>query len=180
MFPKPLAKNNVYDILKDGISNLLLNTAFCIKGGKYFCSQKMPKIKAQKLNMTQVWQNTEVVPVTVLKTDDKEIFENLEVGKKVTISGKNKGRGFQGVVKRHGFSGMDKSHGTKHHLRAPGSIGSTDQARVIPGKKMPGRMGQETITIKNIKVIELHPEKNEILVKGAVPGMKGSQVELRI
>lgn len=129
--------------------------------------------------MSQIWQNTKVVPVTILKVDNKEIFESLEVGGEVTISGKNKGRGFQGVVKRHGFSGMNKTHGTKHHVRAPGSIGSTDAARVIPGKKMAGRMGKETVTTKNIEIMQLKPDNKEILVKGAVPGMKGSQVEIR-
>lgn len=140
----------------------------------------MPKFKAVKSHMTQVWQDVNVVPVTVLKMDDKEVFEHLEIGQKIVISGKSKGRGFQGVVKRHGFHGSDKTHGTKHHLRAPGSIGSTDPARVIPGRKMAGRMGQETKTVKNIKVVELRPEKNEVYIKGAVPGMKGSRVEIRI
>ena len=140
----------------------------------------MEKIKTKKLYMTQIWKGTEVIPVTVLKTENQEAFKKLEEGKEITISGKNKGRGFQGVVKRHGFSGMDKTHGTKHHLRAPGSIGSTDPARVIPGKKMPGHMGAQTITIKNIKIIELHPDKKEIFIKGAAPGMKGNDIELRI
>jgi len=144
-----------------------------------FLAIQTMKIKAQKLHMTQIWQDTKVVPVTILKVKENTL-ENLEVGKKVTISGKSKGRGFQGVVKRHGFHGMDKTHGTKHHERAPGSIGPTDPARTLPGRKMAGQMGQETVTIKNLEIIELRPNENTVYIKGAVPGMKGSNIEIRV
>ncbi len=138
------------------------------------------KIKGTKSHMTQVWKGVEVKPVTVVKVEDDEAFDDLEEGASVTLSGKSKGKGFQGVVKRHGFSGMDKTHGTRHHERAPGSIGPTDPQRTFPGKKMAGRMGQNTVTIKNVEVVEVRPNENEVLLKGGVPGMKGSEVEIRL
>ena len=141
----------------------------------------MVKIKGKKLYMSQVWKKMKVIPVTILNIGkNSDAFKTLKEGERIVISGKSKGRGFQGVVKRHGFHGMDKSHGTKHHLRAPGSIGSAGLGRVIPGKKMAGRMGQETITIKNIEIIELRPDKGEVLIKGAAPGMKKSEIEIRV
>ncbi len=139
----------------------------------------MEKVKAQKLNMTQVWKNERVVAVTALKVlDGEELFSEVKPGDKIIVSGKSKGRGFQGVVKRHGFHGGPKSHGQKDRLRAPGSIGATAPQRVIKGKKMAGHMGMERVTIKNLEVAELRPEEKVLMVKGAVPGMRGSKVEI--
>ena len=88
----------------------------------------------------------------------------------VDVSGKTKGRGFQGVVKRHGFSGGSDTHGSKCH-RVPGSIGSSAwPSRVWKGQKLPGRMGHTTMHVKNLKVVEVDVENNLLLVKGAVPG----------
>jgi len=100
-------------------------------------------------------------------------------GDKVIVSGLDKGRGFQGVVKRHGFAGGPKTHGQKDRLRAPGSIGSTDAQRVIRGKKMAGRMGLERKSIKNMKVVLVDKENNILAVKGAVPGMRGTILEIK-
>lgn len=96
----------------------------------------------------------------------------------VKISGVSKAKGFQGVVKRWNFKGAPKSHGTKHNLRRPGSIGSTDNARVFKGKKMAGRMGGRRISVLNLKVVKVDAEKNLISVNGAVPGRKGTLLEL--
>jgi large subunit ribosomal protein L3 len=100
-------------------------------------------------------------------------------GDKVRVSGTSKGRGFQGVVKRHGFGGGPKTHGQKNRLRAPGSIGSTAFQRVVPGRKMAGRMGGDRVTLKNLEVVEVDAEKNLLLIKGAVPGARGSMVEIQ-
>lgn len=100
-------------------------------------------------------------------------------GDKVMISGKNKGRGFQGVVKRHNFGGGPKTHGQKNRLRAPGSIGSTAPQRVWPGRRMAGRMGGERVTTKNLEVVQIDAEKKLLYVRGAVPGMRGVMVEIR-
>lgn len=101
-------------------------------------------------------------------------------GDKIKVSGLNKGRGFQGGVKRHGFSGGPKTHGQKNRLRAPGSIGSTAPQRVMPGRRMAGRMGQERITVKNLKVAAIDEKKNILMVRGAVPGMRGTLLEIKI
>lgn len=111
-------------------------------------------------------------------TIDASIFEQGDI---VSVSAISKGKGFQGVVKRHGFSGMDKTHGTKHHVRAPGSIGGGGRSggRVIKGMRMAGRMGGERVTVKNLKIIAVNKDENVILVRGAVPGRKGTLVEVR-
>ncbi len=113
------------------------------------------------------------------KVGDILTVEQFSEGDKVKVSGLNKGRGFQGVVKRHGFHGGPKTHGQKNRHRAPGSIGSTAPQRVLPGLKMAGRMGQERIAVKNLKIIEIDKDKNILMIKGAVPGMKGTLLEIR-
>jgi large subunit ribosomal protein L3 len=98
----------------------------------------------------------------------------------VDVIGTSKGKGFQGVVKRHGFSGVghaNKSHGQHDRERAPGSLGaSSDPARVMPGMRMAGHMGVDRKKIQNVVIVKIMPEKNVILVKGSIPGAKGSYV----
>lgn len=102
----------------------------------------------------------------------------FNVGEKVDITGKAKGRGFQGVVKRHGFGGGKASHGSGFQ-RAPGSIGcSAYPGRVIKGKKLPGRMGNNTVTQKNLTVVDIRGEENILLVEGAVPGAKNGLLKI--
>lgn len=102
----------------------------------------------------------------------------FEEGDKVHITSVSKGKGFQGVVKRHGFHGGPRSHGQKHNERTGGSIGSGGVQRVIKGMKMPGRMGSDKITVKNLKIVKIDIDKNMLYVKGAVPGIPGSLVEI--
>lgn len=98
------------------------------------------------------------------------------VGEKVMISAVAKGKGFQGVVKRHGFGGGRASHGFTTH-RESGSIGAgNDPGRVHKGKKMPGRMGGKTVTVRNLRIFRIVPEENLILIEGSVPGPNGSPV----
>lgn len=137
--------------------------------------KKQSKIITTKVKMTQLWQDDVVVPVTVLKVTEGDL-EGVSLGDKVKVSGKSKGRGFQGTVKRHGFHGGPASHGQKDRLRAPGSIGATGPARVIPGKKMAGHMGTHRVTVKNMKVVK--KEDSLLFVKGAVPGANGMRVEV--
>lgn len=113
------------------------------------------------------------------KIGDVLDVSQFQEGDKIKVSGLNKGRGFQGVVKRHGFHGGPKSHGQKDRLRAPGSIGATAPQRVMPGKKMAGRMGQKRITVKNLKVAKVDKENNILMIKGAAPGMRGALLEIR-
>ena len=99
----------------------------------------------------------------------------------VTVVGNSKGKGFQGVVKRHGFAGVGQAtHGQHNRLRAPGSIGAASYpARVFKGMKMAGRMGNEKITIQNLRVLKVVAEKNLLVLKGCVPGHKNSFVIIR-
>jgi len=97
----------------------------------------------------------------------------FEPGEKVQVVGRSKGKGFQGVVKRHHFRGGPASHGHKDNLRMPGSIGATAPQRVFKGKRMAGHMGDERVTVKNLEIVDIKPEDNELLIKGAVPGARG-------
>lgn len=98
----------------------------------------------------------------------------FSAGEKVQVIGTSKGKGFQGVVKRHHFRGQMASHGVKDQLRAPGSIGAGGVQRVFKGKRMAGRMGNDQVTIKNLEIVEVHPENDELLIKGAMPGGRGA------
>jgi large subunit ribosomal protein L3 len=99
-------------------------------------------------------------------------------GDDITVSATSKGKGFQGVVKRHGFRGGQRTHGQKHSEREPGSIGATGFMRVIKGTRMAGRMGSDTVTVKGLKVLQVNPAENTLVVSGAVPGRKGTLVEV--
>jgi len=102
----------------------------------------------------------------------------FNIGDKVDVQGKSKGRGFQGVMKRHGFAGGGAGHGSGFH-RAPGSIGcSAYPGKVIKGKKMPGRMGNDTVLRKNVIVLDIRPEDNLILLKGPLPGAQNSLLKI--
>lgn len=102
------------------------------------------------------------------------------VGDNVVVSAISKGKGFQGVVKRHGFAGGRASHGQKHSHREPGSIGATGFKRVIKGMRMAGRMGGDRISVKNLQVLQVNKDENVLLISGAIPGRKGTLVEVRI
>jgi len=107
---------------------------------------------------------------------DASIFQE---GEKVKVSGISKGKGFAGAVKRWGFKGrLSVSHGTKHELRTLGSVGMSIPERVVKGKKMPGRMGWIRVTVSNLKVAKVDPENNLLAVEGAVPGRKGTLLEI--
>jgi large subunit ribosomal protein L3 len=106
------------------------------------------------------------------------VSELFKIGDTIDITGHSKGRGFQGVIKRHGFGGGRETHGSNFQ-RAPGSIGcSAYPSRVVKGKKMPGRMGVEKKTIKNLTVVDIREEEHILLVKGAVPGAKNGLVSI--
>ena len=97
----------------------------------------------------------------------------------VRVSGSSKGRGFTGVIKRHNFSRQKKTHGTGHTERAPGSIGqASDPSRVFPGMRMAGRHGNAKVTIENLEVVDVDSQNNHLIVKGSIPGSKGSIVTI--
>lgn len=124
----------------------------------------------------KVAYNENIDGATVGGTIDVSTFAP---GDMVTVSAISKGKGFQGVVKRHGFAGGRRSHGQKHSEREPGSIGATGFGRVIKGMRMAGRMGSDRITVKNLIVLQVNAAENILLIKGAIPGRKGTLVEVR-
>ncbi|MDP2651032.1 MAG: 50S ribosomal protein L3 [bacterium] len=144
----------------------------------------MKFLLAKKINMTQVFDESGIAyPVTVLVSTEAPKNEgDFSEGEMVTVSSKSKGKGFQGVVKRHGFKGGRRSHGQKHSEREAGSIGGGGRAggRVVKGMRMAGRMGGNRVTVKNLKVIKILPETKEIMLKGAVPGRRGTLVEIKV
>src|SRR5918999_3492196 len=108
-------------------------------------------------------------------TIEADVFDE---GDQVHVTAVSKGKGFQGTVKRHGFGRGPVSHGS-HNIRQPGSVGaSADPSRVFPGQKMPGQMGNETTTVRNLEVIAVDTDKNELWVRGGVPGTRGSIVKI--
>lgn len=132
--------------------------------------------------MTQVFNDNGTVEAVTVLIAPEAFPEDIKEGDEVTVSGTSKGKGFQGVVKRHKFKGGHRTHGQKHSEREPGSIGGGARAggRVAKGLRMAGRMGGDTITVKNLRVVKLLPETKEIMISGAVPGRRGSKVKLII
>lgn len=112
------------------------------------------------------------------KGDEMNVVEFKE-GDKITVAGISKGKGFQGGVKRHGFSGRNASHGMKHEARTIGSIGQRFPQHTIKGRRMPGRMGSDRVTVKNLTVVKVDAENNLMAVRGAVPGHRGTLLEIR-
>ncbi len=132
-------------------------------------------------DLALVRHTREFPPVADAKRGDSMDITVFVPGDIVTVSAISKGKGFQGVVKRHGFSGGPRSHGQKNKERAPGSIGGGGRAggRVVKGMRMAGRMGNDRITVENLRVLQVDPETNTILISGAVPGRPGTLVEIR-
>ena len=119
---------------------------------------------------------SDVADVTVGSEVKADVFE---AGDKIDVQGTSKGKGFQGVIKRHGQSRGPMGHGSMYHRR-PGSMGSTSTpGRVFKGKKLPGHMGVQTVTIQNLDVVRVDMDKNVLLVKGSVPGPKGAILKIK-
>jgi large subunit ribosomal protein L3 len=147
------------------------------------------QIGFEKLKEKKIKKSKQKKPFKFLKEfrDDPQNYQlgqeiNVSIFKEgdlISVSGISKGKGFAGAVKRWGFSGRPKTHGTKHEERTLGSTGASTPSRVIKGKKMPGRAGGERVTIKNLEIVKIEPEKNFLYIKGAVPGSKGSLLEIK-
>lgn len=136
--------------------------------GHFAKADTTPKRKVMEF---RDWSGEQKIGETV----DVSIFEE---GEYVDVVGTSKGKGFQGVVKRHGFAGVgDATHGQHNRLRAPGSIGAcSTPSRVFKGMRMAGRMGGDRVKMINLEIVKILADKNVVLVKGAVPGTKGSYV----
>jgi large subunit ribosomal protein L3 len=150
-------------------------------------------IKPQRVNkaMTGHFKKADAAPMRFVrevrldasgaetKVGDRVLAEHFKLGEVVDVCGISKGKGFQGGVKRWHYRGGEKSHGSMFH-RAPGSIGgSSFPSRVWPGQHMPGHMGHERVTVKNLEVVKVDAEENLLLVRGAVPGPNGGYVMIR-
>jgi len=166
-------KKNGYDavqlgLLDDGVKEKSLNRP--ILG-------HLKKVKSPAVRV--IWEFKLDSPDEDIQVGQKITVEIFAQEKQVDVVGKSKGRGFAGVMKRWGFKGGKGSHGSMFH-RAPGSIGaSAFPSRVTKGKKMPGRMGSQRVTVKNLKLIKIEPEKNLLIIKGAVPGSKSGYLLIK-
>lgn len=136
-------------------------------------------IKAKKGIMTQIYKGDKVVPVTSVEILELPEGVELKEGDILKVTGTSKGKGFQGVVKRHGFGGGPQTHGQKNRLRAPGSIGNTTPQRVLPGRRMAGHMGVETVTVRNLVLVEISEDGKKAKIKGAIPGWKNRMIKIR-
>ena len=132
-----------------------------------FKSGKKNILREFRISSDNEYKKGDVVDVSIFAPQDK-----------VKVTSRSRGLGFQGVVKRHGFAGAPKTHGTKDQLRASGSIGAGGVGRVFKGTRMAGRTGGDTITVKNMTVITVDKENNELKIKGCVPGHNGSLVRI--
>jgi large subunit ribosomal protein L3 len=130
-----------------------------------------------------------VRPLRIIKEFRLDDFENYQVGQeikadlfvpgeKVDVVGTSKGKGFSGGIKRHGFHRGPMAHGSKYHRR-PGSLGAKGPARVFKGRKLPGHKGAVRVTVQNLEVVRVDPERNLLAIKGAVPGPKGSLIMIK-
>ncbi len=140
-------------------------------------------LKQAKFDYQPQWLREVIVADTEGLTPGQELdlASLLGEGDTVTVTAVSKGKGFAGVVKRHGFAGGPKTHGQSDRHRAPGAIGQrTTPGRVYRGKKMAGRMGNETITLQNLKVLSFDPQTRQVLLSGPIPGTRGSLVTIRI
>ena len=161
---KKTKENDGYDALQFG---------FGIRKSKNISKSQIGHYK--NLGTFQVLREARATAGEVGEKIDASIFQE---GDAIKIAGISKAKGFQGVVKRHGFHGAPATHGTKHAHRQPGSIGATWPQRVVKGRRMAGRMGGERIMIEGLKIIKVDPEKHLMAVKGAVPGVNGSLLEI--
>jgi len=135
------------------------------------------KFVGTKMKMTSVFKDGRQYGVTPIKLSEKTEIEGLESGIRVMLSGTSKGHGFTGGVKRWNFRGGPATHGQKNRHRAPGSIGNTAAQRVLPGRHMAGRMGNERITYRNMLILDIDAEKKIVLINGSAPGIIGKKVE---
>lgn len=114
-----------------------------------------------------------------LNVGDEINVSIFKEGDKVNVSGISKGKGYQGGVKKHGFHGRNRTHGAKHEARQLGSVGRRFPQRVTKGRKMPGRMGRDTVTVKNLVVEKIDLENNILAIRGAIPGHRGTLLEIK-
>jgi large subunit ribosomal protein L3 len=134
---------------------------------------------AVQVSLGKIKREFRTTAIANYKPGDSIQLSAFKEGDLVRVSGVSKGKGFQGVVKRYGFHGGPRTHGQKHSEREIGSIGATGPQRVFKGKKMPGRMGNKRVTVENLRILKINNEAEQVLISGAIPGRKGTVVEIR-
>ena len=164
---------------KDGYSAVVLG--FEESKEKHLTKPVLGQFKKNNVSPSRVVKEFRNFDTSNLKVGDEIKTDIFKEGDTVKVSGKSKGKGFQGVMKRHNFGGVGgTTHGQSDRLRAPGSIGASSYpSRVFKGQRMAGRKGFEKVTVRNLKIIKIIPEDNLIMIKGAVPGAINSIVELK-
>lgn len=157
-----------------------LKLGFGVRKNKHVNKAQLAVYETLKIDAPRVVKEFRNFNIEGFNVGDTLTVDLFKEGEKIKVTGKSKGKGFQGVVKRHGFGGVGgRTHGQSDRERAPGSIGASSYpSRVFKGQRMAGRMGYEQVTVRNLKVVKVVPEKNIILVKGAVPGAINSFVEI--
>jgi large subunit ribosomal protein L3 len=145
----------------------------------FFNVMEETTIKGKKLNMSQIFlDDGKVIPVTIIKTDS-DLEEGLK-DKGVIVVGTSKGKGFTGVMKKWNFSGAQATRGQSHKARGAGSNGSQGMGRVWKGKKMAGRQGNQQVTVKGLRIVNVDMELHQVMVSGPVPGARNAEVLLRV
>lgn len=172
----PITVTQVKTTEKDGYSAVQIGTNPTSK--KHIAKPQQGHMKENTFSTLREFKPKSVADYAVGTTIDASVFAKGDI---IAVSGISKGKGFQGVVKRHGFAGGPRSHGQKHSEREAGSIGGAGRAggRVAKGMRMPGRMGSDRITVKNLVVLDVDAAQGILLVKGAVPGKRGTLLEVR-
>ena len=141
--------------------------------------------KKNKIGKSMKGKEYRYIKETIIEENDTDkVGDQVNVavfkeGDKVNVSGISKGKGFQGGVKRHGMHGRNATHGAKHEARTIGSIGQRFPQHTIKGRKMPGRMGYDRVTVKNLKIAKIDLENNLLALKGAIPGHRGTLLEIK-
>lgn len=164
-------QNDGYDAIQLGFDEKRPKRTNKPQMGRFEKADTTPKrfIREARVDNPEAFSPGQVITAGVMRTGDF-----------VDITGISKGKGFAGVMKRHGFAGHPATHGTHESFRGPGSIGAAaDPARVFKGKKMPGQMGSETVTIQNLKVVDVREDQNLIAIKGPVPGGKNGYLVIK-
>ena len=165
------AETDVYDAVQLGFGAIKPQKVNKAMGG-HFAKQGVEPVRHLR--------EVRVEDASEYKTGDTVTVADFAETKKVDVTGTSKGKGFAGVMKRHNFRGGPGGHGAHFH-RAPGSVGMcATPSRVLKGMRMPGHMGVDTVTVKNLEVVRIDEEQNLILVKGAVPGGKHATVRIRM
>ncbi len=169
-------KKDGYDAVQFGYDKLSLDKVNSPMSGKMVAALGGGAVGFRHIKEMRI--KGEKVPD--LKVGDIVTVDSLEEGGKVNIASISKGKGFQSAIKRHGFKGGPRSHGQKHCERAPGSIGGGLRNKVPKGMRMAGRMGSDRITVKGLTVMKIDKENNIILIKGAIPGRRGTLVQISV